>query len=141
MRVVVDVNLPPAWASRLRVYGHDAQHWSEIGALDATDSEILAWAADHQAVVLTCDLDFGAILAASQARTPSVVQIRARDVLPEAIGERICEVLKTAGPISSRAPSSRSTLTWRGYGFSRSAAVSRRRGATISMVRRPGSDW
>ena len=97
MRVVVDVNLPPAWASRLRVYGHDAQHWSEIGALDATDSEILAWAADHQAVVLTCDLDFGAILAASQARTPSVVQIRARDVLPEAIGERICEVLKTAG--------------------------------------------
>jgi len=97
MRVVVDVNLAPAWANRLRASDYDAQHWSEIGALDAADSEILAWAAEHDAVVLTCDLDFGAILAASQARTPSVVQIRARDVLPETIGERICDVLRITG--------------------------------------------
>lgn len=97
MRVVVDVNLAPAWAGRLKASGYDAQHWSEIGALDAADSEIMTWAADHGAIVLTCDLDFGAILAASQARAPSVVQIRARDVLPEAIADRVCGVLKTAG--------------------------------------------
>lgn len=82
MRLIVDVNLAPAWADRLRVFGHEAQHWSEVGALDATDSEILAWAAERDAVVLTCDLDFGAILAASRASAPSVVQIRSRDVLP-----------------------------------------------------------
>jgi predicted nuclease of predicted toxin-antitoxin system len=93
MRVVVDVNLAPAWADRLRTSGHEAKHWSEIGALDATDSEILAWAVEHEAVVLTCDLDFGAILAASQAHTPSVVQIRARDVMPETMGERVLGVL------------------------------------------------
>jgi predicted nuclease of predicted toxin-antitoxin system len=93
MRVVVDVNLAPAWADRLRTSGHEAKHWSEIGALDATDSEILAWAVEHEAVVLTCDLDFGAILAASQARTPSVVQIRARDVMRETIGEHVLGVL------------------------------------------------
>ena len=97
MKLVIDVNLAPAWADRLRASGHEAQHWSEIGALNATDSEILAWAAEHGAVVLTCDLDFGAILAASQTCTPSVVQIRARDVLPEAIGDRVCGVLETAG--------------------------------------------
>jgi predicted nuclease of predicted toxin-antitoxin system len=96
MRVVVDVNLAPAWAERLRASGYDAQHWSEIGALDVADSEILTWAAEHGSVV-TCDLDFGAILAASQARAPSAVQIRARDVLPEAIGDRIRGVLKTTG--------------------------------------------
>jgi predicted nuclease of predicted toxin-antitoxin system len=44
MRVVVDVNLAPAWAERLRTARHEAQHWSEIGPLDAKDSEILAWA-------------------------------------------------------------------------------------------------
>lgn len=93
MRVVVDVNLAPAWAGRLRTSGHEAKHWSEIGALDATDSEILAWAVEHEAVVLTCDLDFGAILAASQAHTPSVVQIRGRDVMSETIGERVLGVL------------------------------------------------
>jgi predicted nuclease of predicted toxin-antitoxin system len=44
-------------------------------------------------VVLTCDLDFGAILAASQAYTPSVVQIRARDVMPVTMGDRVLGVL------------------------------------------------
>ena len=48
---------------------------------------------EHGAVVLTCDLDFGAILAASQAHTPSVVQIRARDVMSETIGDRVSNVL------------------------------------------------
>jgi predicted nuclease of predicted toxin-antitoxin system len=52
MRVVVDVNLSPAWANRLRALGHDAQHWSQAGALDATDSEILAWALEHDTVEL-----------------------------------------------------------------------------------------
>ena len=48
-------------------------------------------------MVLTCDPDFGAILAASQASAPSVVQIRARDVLPGVIGDRICDALETVG--------------------------------------------
>lgn len=95
MRVVVDVNLTPAWVDRLRAAGHEPQHWSEIGALDATDSEILSWAVEHGAVVLTCDLDFGAILAASRADTPSVVQIRARDVMPQAVGDQVTGVLLT----------------------------------------------
>ncbi|MBN1462004.1 MAG: DUF5615 family PIN-like protein [Armatimonadetes bacterium] len=94
MRVMVDVNLAPAWVDRLRTSGHEAHHWSEIGPLNATDSEILAWAVQHDAVVLTCDLDFGAILAASQAGGPSVMQIRARDVLAVAIGDQVCSALE-----------------------------------------------
>jgi predicted nuclease of predicted toxin-antitoxin system len=89
VKVVVDVNLAPAWADRLTTAGHEANHWSQIGPLDAKDSEILAWAVEHNAVLLTCDLDFGAILASSQARTPSVLQIRARDVMPAAMDERV----------------------------------------------------
>ena len=97
MRVVVDVNLAPAWADRLRALGHDAHHWSQIGALDATDSEILAWALEHDTIVVSCDLDFGAILAASQACAPSVVQIRARDVMSEIVAQRVSNVLTTFG--------------------------------------------
>jgi predicted nuclease of predicted toxin-antitoxin system len=95
VRAVVDVNLAPAWAERLRASGHEAQHWSEIGPLDAKDSEILAWSEKHGSVLITCDLDFGAILAASQASGPSVLQIRARDVMPEAMGEQVLSVLTT----------------------------------------------
>lgn len=95
MRFVVDVNLAPTWAARLQAAGHHAQHWSEIGVLDAPDSEILMWAAEHGAVLLTCDLDFGAILAGAAACTPSVVQIRSQDVLFERIGEQVLEALRT----------------------------------------------
>lgn len=89
------MNLGPSWVNRLRISGHEAQHWSEIGAPDASDLEILTWAAEHEAVVLTCDLDFGAILATSQSFTPSVVQIRSQDVLSETMGDRVLDILDT----------------------------------------------
>ena len=48
----------------------------------------------HDFVVLTHDLDFGSILAATQGKKPSVVQIRAGDVSPDAIGEFVAEALR-----------------------------------------------
>ena len=58
-------------------------HWSTVGAVTASDHEILTWATDHAFVVLTHDLDFAAILAATSDRAPSVVQVRLHDVLAE----------------------------------------------------------
>ncbi|WP_368857365.1 DUF5615 family PIN-like protein [Thauera sp. 2A1] len=43
---------------------------------------------------LTHDLDFSAILAATQGDKPSVVQIRAEDVSPEAIGKPVLDALR-----------------------------------------------
>jgi predicted nuclease of predicted toxin-antitoxin system len=40
------------------------------------------WARANQYVVFTHDLDFGAILAVTHATGPSVIQVRAQDVLP-----------------------------------------------------------
>jgi predicted nuclease of predicted toxin-antitoxin system len=82
MRILIDVNLSPQWKASLRRNGFDAEHWSEIGALDAKDREIMAWARENDYVVFTNDLDFSAILASTQAEGPSVLQIRARSVLP-----------------------------------------------------------
>jgi len=39
--------------------------------------------------VLTHDLDFSAILAATHGEKPSVVQIRAEDVSPDVIGKQV----------------------------------------------------
>jgi predicted nuclease of predicted toxin-antitoxin system len=44
-------------------------------------------------VVLTHDLDFSAILAATNGEKPSVVQIRADDVSPDAIGSQVVTAL------------------------------------------------
>ena len=45
-------------------------------------------------MVLTHDLDFGAILAATHGAKPSVVQIRAKDVSPDVIGRQVIVALR-----------------------------------------------
>jgi predicted nuclease of predicted toxin-antitoxin system len=87
MKFVIDMNLSPAWCEALKQAGHEAVHWSEVGDPKATDATVMAWATDHEAVVFTHDLDFSAMLAASGGRGPSVLQVRAEDVLPEGIGK------------------------------------------------------
>ena len=83
MKLLVDMNLSPSWVERLARHGFEAIHWSIIGAATAPDDEILAWANEHQFVVITNDLDFSAILAGSAGATPSVVQIRMQDLLSD----------------------------------------------------------
>ena len=77
MKLLVDMNLSPRFVSALNDSGFSAIHWSEVGAFDAPDIEILAYAFLNDQVVVTHDLDFSAILAKTQAIRPSVIQIRA----------------------------------------------------------------
>lgn len=81
MKILLDMNLSPALVQKLRGVAHDAIHWSEVGSACAGDREIMAWAAENEYTVLTHDLDFGALLAASGGEKPSVIQVRTRDVL------------------------------------------------------------
>jgi predicted nuclease of predicted toxin-antitoxin system len=53
----------------------------------------MMYAAAQGFVVLTHDLDFSAILAATKGNKPSVVQIRARNITPEATGVTIVSAL------------------------------------------------
>jgi len=86
MKFLVDMNLSPQWAALLRNAGWQAEHWSRIGRADAPDSEIMTHALQNSYVVITHDLDFSAILASTHGKKPSVVQIRAEDITPAAIG-------------------------------------------------------
>ena len=84
MKLLVDMNLSPSWASRLAARGFEAVHWSAIGAPTAPDDEILTWAREQGFVVITNDLDFSAILAATAGQAPSVVQVRMQDLMSDA---------------------------------------------------------
>jgi predicted nuclease of predicted toxin-antitoxin system len=94
MKLLVDMNLSPRWVSLLTSGGIDAVHWSTIGAKNATDAEIMAYALAQDHVVLTHDLDFSAILAATQGEKPSVVQLRSDDVSPDVIGNQVLIALR-----------------------------------------------
>jgi predicted nuclease of predicted toxin-antitoxin system len=83
MRVLLDMNLSPDLCPPLRAAGHDAVHWSALGAANASDETIMVHARDRNLTVLTHDLDFGAMLAMTHATGPSVVQVRVQDVLSD----------------------------------------------------------
>lgn len=93
MRILIDMNLSPEWVDRLADAGIDAVHWVAVGVPDAADADIMRRARDEDRIVPTHDLDFGAILAATNGTKPSVVQIRADDVRPAAIGEVVVRML------------------------------------------------
>ena len=86
MKIVIDMNLSPQWVDVLLSAGYQCIHWSEVGSPKASDREILLWARSNGFVVFTHDLDFGAILAASKADSPSVFQLRTQDISPKHIG-------------------------------------------------------
>lgn len=94
MKVVIDMNLTPAWVEFLAANGLEAQHWSAVGSPRASDDAVMSWARANGHVVLTHDLDFGALLALAGLIGPSVVLLRAQDVMPDAIGVRVLAVLR-----------------------------------------------
>ena len=94
MRLLVDMNLTPRWVGWLAASGIEAIHWSDIGPGNATDREIMAHARANGLILMTQDLDFGAILAVTQGAGPSVVQIRAEIAIPETVGNAVVDALR-----------------------------------------------
>lgn len=94
MKLIIDMNLSPRWVGFLQERGFDAVHWSEAGDPRAPDAAIMQWAREHDSLVLTRDLDFAVLLALTRQTGPSVVLLRAQDVLPEAIGADTARILR-----------------------------------------------
>jgi predicted nuclease of predicted toxin-antitoxin system len=79
LKLLVDTNLSSKLADRLRESGYDCSHWKDIGDPAAPDAELFDWAKRIGAVVITRDIGFSGILAATQFDAPSVVQVRCND--------------------------------------------------------------
>ena len=94
MKNIVDMNLSLDWVEVLEQAGWDTTHWSMVGDMCATDEVIMSWVSQNGYIVFTHDLDFGILLVLTQAESPSVIQIRAQDVLPKVLGSRMVKVQK-----------------------------------------------
>ena len=93
MKIVEDMNLPPIWGELLANEGFDAVHWGQIGDPRAADATIMQWARSNDHVCFH-DLGFSALLAAGGQDSPSVIQVRSQDVMPDAIGADVVGVLR-----------------------------------------------
>jgi len=94
VKILLDTNLSPDWREFLEEHGWSAVHWSDIGDPKAADQVILEWARRESHVVFTHDLDFGRLLALTHERGPSVLQVRAADIVPAGIGSLVLKVLR-----------------------------------------------
>lgn len=76
MRFLVDQNVSYKVAHLLVEAEYDSVHVRAFGLEAATDSLILARAAEEDRVIITGDSDFGSLLAQSAATRPSVIFLR-----------------------------------------------------------------
>jgi predicted nuclease of predicted toxin-antitoxin system len=67
VKILIDMNLSPDWVNVFVKYEIAAVHWSSVGDPRSSDRFIMEWASTNGYIVFTHDLDFGAILAATQA--------------------------------------------------------------------------
>lgn len=94
IKLLIDMNLSPQWIEVFERNNWPALHWSAVGDPQASDQAIMEWARSNQYVIFTHDLDFGVLLALTQAGGPSVIQIRAQDVLPKHLGKIVIAALR-----------------------------------------------
>jgi predicted nuclease of predicted toxin-antitoxin system len=93
MNLLLDMNLSPEWSEFFTEKGYSTKHWSTLGKANAPDTDILSYAKTNDYVIITFDLDFTDLLAASGESTPSVVILRTRTLRAEKLQTRLLEIL------------------------------------------------
>lgn len=93
MKFLADMGISPKTVAFLNDLGHDASHLHEYGLDRLPDADILQKARNEKSIVLTHDLDFGELVAASGARLPSVVIFRLRNMKPAQVNSYLRRII------------------------------------------------
>ena len=94
MKILVDACLSPEWVGFLGRHDIFAAHWSSLGPIQAPDAQVFSIASKEGFWVFTHDLDFGAILAFTGAKGPSVIQARLEDISVQTSGLLVVQALR-----------------------------------------------
>jgi predicted nuclease of predicted toxin-antitoxin system len=92
MKFLADMGISPRTVTFLKSLGHDAVHLQEQGLGRLSDPLVLRKAREEGRVLLTHDLDFGELMAASGAELPSIVIFRLRDMRPERVNTYLDQI-------------------------------------------------
>lgn len=93
MKFLADMGISLKTVDAVRDLGYDAVHLHEEGLDRLPDPDILAKAQQEERVLLTHDLDFGELVAASRVSLPSVVTFRLRNMQLANVNRHLREVI------------------------------------------------
>ncbi len=93
MKFLADMGVAWRIVEWLRQQGHDAVHLRELNLIRLPDDEIFTKAESEERIILTFDLDFGEIVAASRGKIPSVITFRLHNTRTPHVIARLEKVL------------------------------------------------
>jgi predicted nuclease of predicted toxin-antitoxin system len=93
MKFLADMGISPRVVEELRRNGYDAVHLLDENLHRMTDGDILEKARLENCVLLTHDLDFGELLAASGGNLPSVIIFRLKDMRAANISRHLFSII------------------------------------------------
>lgn len=93
LKFVADIHISPLTVSELKKNGYDIIRVTDKLPATASDNEIIKLAYKEQAVIITQDLDFSAIIAQSGLNGPSVISLRVDNAKPDRVSRLLISVL------------------------------------------------
>ena len=102
MRFLADMGVDIRVVRWLRENGHDAVHLRDQGLHRLPNGEIFEKAISEGRIVLTFDLDFGEIAAASKGRPVQVIVLRLRNTRAPHVIDRLATVLAESAAALAR---------------------------------------
>lgn len=93
MKFLADMGISPKTVTFLSEHGYDAVHLFDEGLKRMSDPEMLQKARAEGRILLTHDLDFADLIAASGSALPSVVIFRLHRMRPELVNEHLKAII------------------------------------------------
>jgi predicted nuclease of predicted toxin-antitoxin system len=102
MKFLADMGISQSTIIWLRRMGHNAIHLRDEGLQKISDAEVIRKAREEDRIILTCDLDFGDLMASSGGMCPSIIIFRLENEAPENVNRRLAQVLKESSDALQR---------------------------------------
>lgn len=93
MKFLADMGISPKATDFLDKLGYNAIHLNDLGLNTLPDPDIMKKARDEGYILLTHDLGFGELVAATKANLPSVIIFRLRNMHPDRVNHYLHKVI------------------------------------------------
>jgi len=97
LEFLANMNISPLTVELLRNHGWNIIRVSEVMNNKSKDKEVLAYAREHNKILITQDLDFSMLLAVGGYNKPSVINLRLENANPDFMATRIIDVVSEMG--------------------------------------------